>query len=238
MSFYRPQALIRPGRFPGLAPSFRPTGALLNGTSDFGSTATVPIAAFPYTVAIWGRTTALVGSQMPIGFHNTAGVHHHRMSLTAAGALRISSDAGAGAASSLSTNTLAANTWGHFCGRWTSNTDRKGTLAGNIASQAVNTTSRAFVAGSLNAFSIGRDNDSTPADYWSGPLFWPAIWNVALSDAEVELLAKGECPIFIRPQNLVYFAISLFPKPIMFRGSPYVWTGGASTSLMPPVRWG
>jgi hypothetical protein len=42
--------------------------------------------------------------------------------------------------------------------------------------------------------------------YMSGLIAEAAIWNIALSDAEVAVLAEGYSPLLVHPQNLVFYA--------------------------------
>ena len=39
----------------------------------------------------------------------------------------------------------------------------------------------------------------------SGSIAEPAVWNVVLTDAEVAILGAGFSPLFVRPQNLVFY---------------------------------
>lgn len=51
---------------------------------------------------------------------------------------------------------------------------------------------------------------------WDGDLAEAAIWNVGLNDEELIALAKGYSPLFIRPQNLVFYC------PIWGNDSPEI----------------
>jgi hypothetical protein len=95
----------------------------------------------------------------------------------------------------------AINTWQHACGVWAADNDRRVYLNGG--NKATNGTSSP--GHTPNRTSLGRNGDSTPSSYLSGRLAWAAIWNVALTDAEVAALAAGARPPSIRPGNLVSF---------------------------------
>lgn len=97
--------------------------------------------------------------------------------------------------------TFVANTWAHAAGVWSSTTSRRAYFNGSPG--AADTASR--VPANLDATDIGRAGDSTPTEYMEGQIVWPAIWNVALSDAEVALLASGVNPLTVRPESLVAF---------------------------------
>ena len=57
----------------------------------------------------------------------------------------------------------------------------------------------------LDRTSIGRLGDSTPSQYFSGGIAEVAVWNAALTDAEIIILARGFSPLFVRPQSLVAY---------------------------------
>lgn len=59
--------------------------------------------------------------------------------------------------------------------------------------------------GTPDRISIGRKGDSTPTNYMSGRLFWPAIWNIALGSTDVARLNDGVDPRSVRGANLVFF---------------------------------
>ncbi|KKK59939.1 hypothetical protein LCGC14_3029330, partial [marine sediment metagenome] len=67
--------------------------------------------------------------------------------------------------------------------------------------------------------SIGRSGISTPQSYMDESIAEVAIWNVALSNAEVALLAKGFSPLLIKPESLV----SYWP---LVRDDDNDWIGG------------
>lgn len=96
---------------------------------------------------------------------------------------------------------VTVNTWHHICGVEAASNDRaayidggsKGTNAGSCTPTGVTRTT------------IGVTADSTQAFWMNGRVFWPAIWNVALTDDEVALLAAGVSPLLVRPSALAAF---------------------------------
>lgn len=50
-----------------------------------------------------------------------------------------------------------------------------------------------------------RDTASSTKGYFDGDIAEAAIWNVALSDAEIAMLAKGLSPLRVRPASLVSY---------------------------------
>jgi len=68
-------------------------------------------------------------------------------------------------------------------------------------SKITNATSK--TPASLDRFSVGRSGDLSPTYYWSGDVCWVAVWNKALSDANMVSLAAGAWPQTIEVANLV-----------------------------------
>lgn len=96
---------------------------------------------------------------------------------------------------------FSANTWHHAAGVVAASDDRrvyidggsKGTDAGEASSTG------------LDSVNIGAHGNGTPDLYFSGRIAEAAIWNAALSDAEVVELAAGRSPLLVRPQSLVAY---------------------------------
>jgi hypothetical protein len=113
----------------------------------------------------------------------------------------VSKDVGAGFQFAASTADWTVNAWHHIAGVWTATNSRAAFLnGGNKGTDIVDVTPV-----NLNVTSIGRVGDSTPVDYMDGRIAEVGIWDVALTDAEIAILAAGFSPLFIRPQNLVAY---------------------------------
>lgn len=116
--------------------------------------------------------------------------------------------------------TFAADTWFHACAVYAAVDDRaaylngggKGTSSDTVEPAGINTTT----VGDLGSgFSM-----------YSGRLAEVAIWNVALTDAEVSILADGYSPLLIRPESLVGY------WPTIGRHSPEIdLVGGNDLTL-------
>ena len=93
-----------------------------------------------------------------------------------------------------------ANIWWNALGLYVSTTSRTAytnTTAGVEATGSRNVTG-------VNSLSIGRRGDGI-GNAFTGKLAEFAIWNAALTDAEINSLAKGFKPPRIRPQSLLYY---------------------------------
>lgn len=105
--------------------------------------------------------------------------------------------------SAKATAAITAQTWFHWAGVGISssshaayfNGGNKGTSSDDVTPQGLTQTS------------IGMwETDGQPKmDYFDGNLAEIGLWNVALTDTEIAILAKGVSPLFIRPQNLVAY---------------------------------
>lgn len=160
----------------------------------------------PFTLACWFRTddVTLRNTLIFIGDKDITWKYH---------ALRMDGDrtndpiamvtSGATTSKQALTSTGAsANTWHHACGIVAADDDRRAFIDGG--SKGTETTDCGAVA-NVNRTSIGRMGDSSPTYYLSGQIAEAAIWNAALLDAEVAILAHGFSPLFVRPQSLVAY---------------------------------
>jgi len=96
---------------------------------------------------------------------------------------------------------MSVNTWHHACAVFASPTSRASYIDGG--SKGTNASSSTPVGISRTA--IGLIWDSSPAYFHDGRIAEAAIWNAALTDAEVAILGKGYSPLFVRPQSLVAY---------------------------------
>ena len=114
---------------------------------------------------------------------------------------------------------VAANTWAHAAAVFASTTSR--TAYTNGTAGTTNTTSR-DAGTSINTVDVGHIGTATPLD---GQVAEAAVWTVALTTAEIALLADGLSPLFVRPQSLAFYA------PLFGRagagGEEEDWVGGA-----------
>lgn len=100
------------------------------------------------------------------------------------------------------TASYTLNTWHHAVGVFAAANDlriflnggNKGTEVGGSETPA-----------GMDTTSIGVLKMNTLNFYMSGRIAEVGIWNVALTDAEVAILADGFSPLFVHPQNLVAY---------------------------------
>ncbi|GAH16901.1 unnamed protein product, partial [marine sediment metagenome] len=94
--------------------------------------------------------------------------------------------------------TFELNTWNHACGVFASSTSRSIYLNGG----AKQTNTNDITPDGLNSTRIGL---GTTANYMSGHIGGVALWDIALTDSQVAMLATGLAPLAVQPQNLVSY---------------------------------
>lgn len=94
---------------------------------------------------------------------------------------------------------FTVDTWHHACAVEAGVTDHRVFLDG--ANKGTETATTVSPDG-VNRISIGREGDSTPGKYINGRIAEAFLYDVALTDQEVSVLASGVCPIRVRPANL------------------------------------
>jgi hypothetical protein len=74
----------------------------------------------------------------------------------------------------------------------------------------------------------------------AGNIAHPAIWNVALTDAEVAMLASGLSPLRVRPQSLIFYLPTLgrdSPEIDIIGAQTFTVHGATASSNEPPFIW-
>lgn len=174
-----------------------------NGSSEYIEIDQAVVSAEPYTISCWFNTDDLANDQYIVNISDKDAVDNQSglfayVSQANDPLAAVSYDAG-GANVALQIG-ITANTWHHGAGVWAANNDRAVFLNGNKG-----TDNNARNVANQDRTSIGRAGDSTPSYYMSGAVAEVGIWNVALTDDEVDILAAGYSPLFVRPQSLVFY---------------------------------
>ena len=176
-----------------------------DASSEYLYTASTPVTGYPLTMACWFNSDDITINQQLMAITDTGG-DNNWFSLVLRGddagdpiGLQVN---GSGFQQTVSTSGYSANTDHHACGVFTSATSRTIYLDGG--NSAIGTTSA--TPSGIDSISIGVLGRATPAEYVSGKAGESAVWNVALTAAEVNSLAKGASPDQVRPQNLVFYS--------------------------------
>ena len=211
-------------------------------TSNFLRYASGVVTAVPVTMACWAKTSITGSVQGIMGLHASGSTHarnNFRLRVESANQVSFSSANGANSDGAGASTTITANTWFHVCGVSSSSTSRavyfnggsKGTNATNLTPSGINRTS------------IGVGDGSTPtfefAPGGTGDIAEAAIWNIALSDADVAALAAGASPLLIHPEALVgYWPLLGNNSPennLLSNTSVLSVQGSLSAAAHPPV---
>lgn len=131
-------------------------------------------------------------------------------------------------------NGFTDNAWSTLVGVWTSATERKVVLDGDFANQASSTTSITWPVASSRVIGIGFLNRTTDADLSDADIAECAIWNVALTDAEITSYSRGMSPMLIRPSALVFHA-PLIREVQELRGTTLSSAGSPAVAPHPRV---
>jgi hypothetical protein len=186
--------------------------------TNFLSYAAGVVTAAPLTMACWVKTSITGTAQSPMSLNNTASILNRNefdLRLTSGNQVSAAIGDSVGFSQSNAPGTFTANTWFHAAAVFASATSR--TAYFNGAASTPNTTSR--VPSGINGTSIGKQLSASPgniplAPAGTGDIGEAAIWNVALTDADIAALAAGLSPLLVRPDALVGY------WPLLGVGSP------------------
>lgn len=160
------------------------------------------VTAVPFSVAAWVNPTTGVSNY--IFSVSDAGPNNFFDLLLHAGSpnQRVLAQCYDGVAGGTAATTVAATlgAWNHAAGVFTNNSSRSAFLNG--ANKVTETTTVTPNVAGLTTY-IGHN--AYDANYLNGLLAEVGVWDVALSDDEVAALAKGFCPLLIRPQSLIAY---------------------------------
>jgi hypothetical protein len=177
-----------------------------SASSEYLEIDSTPVTAAPFTVAGWAYFGSLTENAVAMAIADKdSGTAYWTLQFygTQAGdPVLWQARSGGTYALAMSTSGYSAGTWHHLCGVETASNSRAVFLDGGSKGTNSDTASPA----GADRLSLGRVGDSSPGLYLNGGLAEGAIWNVALTDAEVALLARGYSPLLVRPESLVFYA--------------------------------
>lgn len=202
----------------------------VQASSEYMEIASAVISAAPITMACWFNSASTTLTQFLISIGNSGSAAKFALSASGAtGGDPIQAFASGNSANSASA--YSANVWNHAVALFESTTSRYAGLNGILGTQ--NTTST--TPSGLNRTAIGRRNDSSPGSHMSGVIAHPAIWNAALTQAEITALAAGMSPLLVRPASLVaYWPLFGYASPeIDIRGRNELTLTGTTVAAEP-----
>ena len=174
-----------------------------DANNQYLTNAASPVSTEPITLACWFNSNdGTIVQDLIAVFDGSANVISIEASGGAGGdpvvALSLINGGASFAIAETSTG-YTANTWHHACGVFASHTSRIAYIDGGSAGS--NTDS--IVTPALSVVYIGVLFPATRP--MSGMIAEAAIWNVALTAAEVAVLATGVSPLMVRPESLVAY---------------------------------
>lgn len=186
-----------------------------DATPDFLQIDSAVLTAVPLTMACWFNSDDATSNQTLMYIGNSS-ENVQFFAIAAAGGIAgdpVRLFASDSATTTVDTTTgYSVNTWHHACGVFSSATSRTVYIDGG--SSATSTVSRTPTG--LNRTAIGQRRTLTPTQAMSGLIAEAAIWNVALTAADVAVLADGFSPLFVRPDALQAY------WPLVGRYSPEI----------------
>ncbi len=181
--------------------------ALLTASTESLALATPPVTAVPLTMACWFNVTNVTAAHTLMAVADAASIANGRFDMFAHGATSgdpvAAFTSSATASEQVNTSTgYSANTWHHAAGVFTAINSRSAFLDGGGKVTGVVSVTPA----SIDRMRIGVTADVTPFGYTNGSIAEAAVWDVALTDTEVAILANGYSPLLVRPSGLVFYS--------------------------------
>lgn len=188
--------------------------------------ASAPVTAAPFTIAAWAQRTTINVNQAVASLNQNSGTNRWVLYFDTSNKINFFvNDSGGFAQASSTTSANSTGVWYHTAAVEASASDHRVFLNGG--GKGTSTTSRS--PASINAVNIGNDrNSNTNTSLMNGLIADVAIWNVALSDAEVASLAKGFSAKTVQPGNLVFYA-PLVRELIDYSGSLTITNNNTAT---------
>jgi len=161
------------------------------------------VTAYPFTISAWFNCDDITVTAGIVGISDEA-TDNERWSLRAAGGITgdpisfRSVALGTGVNANTTTGYLAG-VWNHACAVGRSATSRDAYLNGG--GKGSNATSN--TPAGLDNTSIGYSDRLTDIEFFPGLIAEICIWNIALSDNDILLLALNIHPFELRPNNIV-----------------------------------
>jgi hypothetical protein len=164
---------------------------------------THPVSAAPFTISAWARIDNTSGNKTVVQIGNT-GSSQRFLLYFAGNTLSFFVNQTGSFAQAQAASTASANIWYHCCAVEASSSDHRVYFNGTVGTLPNPATQSPT---GINALNIGNDrNSNANANLMTGQMADVAVWDVALTAAEIGSLADGMSADKIRPDNLVYYA--------------------------------
>lgn len=179
-----------------------------DASSEYLENDTAVVGDVPLTLAAWIYSDDVASgddqSIIFVGDKDVSGAHFMlRYDATDPGDFILARHRASGPQGNATAGTVTVNTWHHAAAVFASDTSRTAYFNGSPGSEETTNVTGAITP---DRISIGRAGDSSPGNHFSGRIAETAVWDAALTAPEIASLSKGFSPLFIRPQNLVFYA--------------------------------
>lgn len=159
--------------------------------------------ALPISFSVWIKTDVTNINQGAFGHGDASATNAYWVIWVGTlGEVRFRRTSAAGGAVDLQSGTITANEWTHIAGVQSA-TNAVACYNNNAKTTATSTIEPLLI----DKVTIGSFPISGNSFRWSGHAYWPAIWNVALSDDNVNSLFTGSSPRLVRREALKWFGI-------------------------------
>jgi hypothetical protein len=142
-------------------------------------------------------------------------------------------DPGTGTITAKTSNGITVNTWHHVCGVINAVNDVEIFLDADTGNKGSSVTS---VNPATIEMRIGAGYGGPATDPFDGYIAEAAIWNVALADEEIGVLARGARPMFIRPGSLMAYWPLLYSTNEEWKGRHSLTAFNGPTMANHPPR--
>lgn len=194
-----------------------------SGTARYENASGV-VTDYPCTMACWFNPDTF-GTNTTLGLGSATANAMQRVYVNSTAVHADSWNLGTGATAS-TTAAPSTGSWQHAAGVFASATDRRAFLNGG--NKGTNATSKTWNA-NLNTTLIGqRRYAGTYGQGFDGKLAECAIWDVALTDADILALSTGIRPSLVRPESLIFY-VPLIREVLDFRGGLSLTATGSPT---------
>ena len=168
-----------------------------NGSSDYAYCNAV-YTLMPFTLACRCYLTSTAAPAVCMSIEKSGS--YHKIGYAGAGKAHAASYDGSNYGVATTVRGFTTNNWHSLVGVFNSTTDR------DVYFNAVTVNNTTFVKPSLIGGIDYFGSFNGVAAYWPGNLCEFAMWKVALNQNNVSTLNKGFCPLFVRPEQLVFYA--------------------------------
>jgi len=186
----------------------------------------------PFTYACWFNATNLNANQSPFSIGTANATSRYEIFVLTTGALNIAAPGGTGLGGGApAPSSIAAGTSNHVAGVYSQTNSRQCFLNG--AGGTVSTTSTTLSG--VTEVHVGTRFNIVFGSFFAGSVAEVGVWDVVLTAAEIESLAKGVTCDKVRPQSLRFYAPLIRDLQDLRGGLTITNTNGATVADHPRV---